>query len=293
MSEKAIKEKTTVGKTILLQDLGVFLFIASMAGASAITALSDQSLLAQHLILIFANLLIALLVVMRARIAGPVVTGLSILVFAIYKVYSYLANDTPVEWTAYLWFVILLMTLGGLTLFISLHSSIEAVNAILYQRIDELTVMDPVTGLENIRSMIRTLSRYMALSIRKGTDMGLMMIRLRYAQEIRKVLSTQQFNTLRHNMARIVEDLLRMEDRVFSMDEQGSMGVIYFSPENGALVVKNRIIEAIEKADLMPDLNEKSLRVEISIVYRQFDAAMGKDSVKYISDLEKEFAYEV
>jgi GGDEF domain-containing protein len=215
------------------------------------------------------------------------------LIFAAYKLYMRFAYAAAIEWTAFLWPVIVLGALGGMTLFISLFSVIEGVNGILNKRLDELTVMDPLTGLENMRSMIMSLKRYMALSRRNGTEMGLMLVRLRYADEIKKVLTRAQFGDLRHNIAITVQNALRLEDRVFSIDENGSLGIIYFSKEAGVTVVKSRVLSAVANKNMLPDLNEQALTVELSAVYKQYDASYGDDVMRYISDLEKEFAYEV
>ena len=284
-------QNTKTSRIFLFQDLGILLFMVAVLAASLITALSGSPLLYQHVALMMSIMLLAVLLGLRVRIGGMVVAGVSILLFAVYKLYYYFAYHTPIEWTAYLWPFIIVCALLGMTAFISYFSQIEGVNSILNVRLDQLTVMDPLTGLENNRSMITSLARYMALSERKGTEMGLMMIRLRYAEELKKVLTVPQFNELRHNLAVTVQDVIRMEDRVFSIDENGALAIIYFS--TGASFLKGRILTAVSNKNLLPDLNEQLLTVDLSIVYKQYDPELKKDAVRYVNEVEKEFAYEV
>ena len=288
-----MEKNVSVSRKILLQDLGILLFMISVAAAALITALGGRDMLYQNVAMMLAVLLSSVLLVMRAKVAGAVTAGLTMLVFAAYKLYMRFSYAAAIEWTAFLWPFIVLGALGGMTLFISLFSVIEGVNGVLNKRLDELTVMDPLTGLENMRSMVMSLKRYMALSRRNGTEMGLMMVRLRYADEIKKVLTRAQFGDLRHNIAITVQNALRLEDRVFSIDENGSLGIIYFSKEAGVTVVKSRVLSAVANKNMLPDLNEKALTVELSAVYKQYDTSYGDDVMRYISDLEKEFAYEV
>lgn len=288
-----METNTSTSRKVLLQDLGILLFILSLTGGAVITALGGKELLYQHIALLLAAMLTALLVVLRARTAGTIITAVSLLVFAVYKLYQRIAFRIPIEITALFWPVILLGTLGGTMLFISLYASIEGINGILNNRIEELTVMDPLTGMENMRSMISSLRRYMAFSERNGTGMGLMIVRLRYAEEIRKVLSRQQFNDLRAVLAGTVQDVLRVEDRVFSMDDAGTMGIIYFSEETGAPVVKSRIMNAVAGKDMLPGLVGQKLVVELSIVWKQYHKDLEKDAMRYIDEVESEFAYEV
>ena len=288
-----MKEGKINSRSILLQDLGVFLFMASIIGGSLIVALADRELLYQNVALLFGLFLVGLLIILRARTAGVIVSSVIILVFTIYKLYMRLAYLKPIEWTAFLWPLLIIATLAGMTLFVALLSTIEGVNSILNRRIDELTTIDPLTGLENLRSMVGSLKRYMALSERNGTFMGLMMVRLRYHEEIKKVLTARQFNDLRHILAETIANVLRMEDRVFTIDENGSIAIIYFGEDKGVSVVKSRILHAVEKQNMLPDLNEQMLTVELSIVHRHYDKSYSKDALRYISDVEKEFAYEV
>ena len=288
-----MREETINSKSILLQDLGVFLFMASIVSGSLIVALTGRELLYQNVAMLFGVFLVGLLIILRARTAGVIVSSVIILVFTIYKLYMRLAYLKPIEWTAYIWPLLVIATLAGMTLFVALLSTIEGVNSILNRRIDELTTIDPLTGLENLRSMVGSLKRYMALSERNGTFMGLMMVRLRYHEEIKKVLTTRQFNDLRHILAETIANVLRMEDRVFTMDENGSIAIIYFGEEKGVSVVKSRILNAVAKQNMLPDLNEQMLTVELSIVHRHYDKSYSKDALRYINDVEKEFAYEV
>ncbi len=288
MSEEKINSRS-----ILLQDLGVFLFMASIITGSLIVALGNKEFLYQNVALLFGIFLVGLLIILRARTAGIIVSSIIILVFTIYKLYMRLAYFKPIEWTAFLWPLLIIATLAGMSLFVALLSTIEGVNSILNRRIDELTTIDPLTGLENLRSLVGSLKRYMALSERNGTFMGLMMVRLRYHEELKKVLTTRQFNDLRHILAETITNVLRMEDRVFTIDENGSIAIIYFGEEKGVSVVKSRILHAVEKQNMLPDLNEQMLTVELSIVHRHYDKSYSKDALRYISDVEKEFAYEV
>ena len=288
-----MEETTGTSRKILLQDVGLLLMMICISVGAAITALGGDDLLGQHLAMLLGLFAVALLVVLRARITGTVAAAALILIFTVYKLYSYFVYETAFRWTDWIWPFLVIGTLGGTVLFISLYATVEGVNSVLNQRIDTLTVMDPLTGLENRRSMTRLLGRYMALSERNGLDMGLMLIRLRYAEELKKVLSRRQFNELRQNLASALEDTLRLEDRVFTIDDEGSFGIIYFSKVEGAPFIKNRILDTVSKRDMLHDMKEMVLRVELSIVYMQYDKEYGKDVLRFISEVEKEFAYEV
>ena len=288
-----MNENTSVSRQVLLQDIGLILFMFSMLAGCLITVIASKAYLTQNVIMLFGVFLTGFLASLRAKTASTIAAAVEILIFAVYKIYSYAAYHQAIELSAFLWPVLILASAFGMDLFISLFSNMEGINSILNRRIDELTVIDPLTGLENYRSLIQSLARYMALCERNGTDMGLMLVRLRYADELRKVLTARQFNELRYQLADTIQDTLRLEDRIFSTDEKGSIAIIYFSLPNGVDVIKRRIYDAVAKKNMLPDLNEQMLTVELSIVSRHYDKSLKKDSVRFITETEREFAYEV
>lgn len=288
-----MNENSSASRQVLLQDIGLILFMASLMAGSLITANSSKVYLIQNVIMLFGVFLTGFLMSLRARTASIVSASVEILIFAVYKIYRYAAYHQAIEFGAFLWPVLILASSFGMELFISLFSRMEGINSILNRRIDELTVIDPLTGLENYRSLVQSLARYMALCERNGTDMGLMLVRLRYADELRKVLSARQFNDVRYQIAETIQDTLRLEDRIFSTDEKGSIAIIYFSLPSGVDVIKRRIYEAVAKKDMLPDPNEATLTVELSIVSRHYDKSLKKDSVRFVTETEREFAYEV
>jgi K+-sensing histidine kinase KdpD len=164
------------GRSLLLQDIGMLLFLACLFISTMIVAFSPESLLTQNLIMLLLLFFTAVLAVFRAQYAAIVLTAFQIFAFTAYKLYLYFSERAQIEQTDYLWAFLLLGVLAGLILFIREYSATETANAILNQQLEELTVVDSLTGLENLRSLYFNLARTMSLSARNGTSMGLMLI---------------------------------------------------------------------------------------------------------------------
>lgn len=280
-------------REILFQDLGMLLYLVALFGGTLILGFSEETLRLQNAVMLLLAFLVALLVAFRMRVAAIICAALQILLFCAYKLYQYAAFHISIEYTAYAWPFLILAVLGGMHMFISMYASMETVNGMLNRRIDELTLLDSLTGLENLRSLYASLKRYMAHSQRHGTAMGLMLVQLRYPNEVRKVLSAQEFNILRSNMAQAVENVMRVEDRVFTMDDRGSIGIIYFSDPEGAPIIKRRVLAAVEGAPLLNETRRKTFTVEIKVVYKQYSPEYEQDALRFVADVTGEFAYEV
>jgi GGDEF domain-containing protein len=280
-------------RILLLQDIGMLLFLICLFVSTMIVALSPETLLTQNVLMLLVLFLSAVLIVFRAQYAAVVLTGFQILAFTAYKLYFYVSEHAAIEKTAYLWVFLLLGILAGLILFVREFSATEAANSILQQQVTELTVIEPLTGLENLRSMYSNLARTMALSSRNGTEMGLMLIKLRYLNELRGVLTRRGFENLRQRLAEIVQNTLRLEDRIFSIDQDGSIGVVYFCNADGASAIKRRLLNAVGQRNAFDGITDKPIRVEVRIASKQYDPSFGTDAIPFCRKVESELQYDV
>ncbi len=288
-----MNKKLIANRVALLQDIGMLLFLIALFIGTLITAVSPEELVLQNLLMLVALFLVVVLVMFRAQYAAVVVTAFAILAFAAYKLYSYFSAHTAIESTAYVWGFLLIAMLGGLSLFIREFSATELANSVLHTQIEELTVIDPLTGLDNLRSMYSDLARTMALCRRNGTDMGLMLVKLRYANELRGILSRKGYELLRGRVASIAQDTVRLEDRVYSIDKDGSLGIIYFCDSSGAAVVKRRLLEAYSQKESFSDITDKPIRVEMRIAYLEYENEMETNAIHFRTKVESELQYDV
>ncbi len=286
---------TRASGVLLRQDLGLLMFLFGLLGAAVLVSLSStDALRVQNMTLMLVLATVCMLAMMRAGTAAVIAAALEILFFTIYKLFDYAENGTPIETGAYWWPALIVVTVAGALLFIRGFSRIEQINGILNERVGELTVTDPLTGLQNLRGLYATLSRDMADAHRhEEMKFGLMMIRLRYADEIRKVLTRGEFDEVRIRIARIAEKTLRLEDEVFTIDDEGSVAVICITDEEGAAVVRDRLMSALTADGAFPAIRERTLRLDFSAVYRMYEMELNHDAMKYVELVENEFAYEV
>lgn len=280
-------------RSLLVQDIGMLLFLACLFVSTMIVAFSPESFLTQNLIMLLLLFFTAVLVVFRAQYAATVLTAFQILAFTAYKLYFYASEHAEIQKTDYLWVFLLLGVLAGLILFIREYSATETANAILNQQLEELTVVDPLTGLENLRSLYFNLARTMSLSARNGTDMGLMLIKLRYGNELKSILSRRGFEHLRQRLAEIVQNTLRLEDRIYSIDKDGSIGIIYFCDASGAQAIRNRLLNAIGQKDAFAGITDKPVRVEVRIAFAEYDPSFGTNAIPFFRKVESELQYDV
>ena len=84
-------------------------------------------------------------------------------------------------------------------------------------------LVDDVTELYNLRAMYRDAQMMTGYCVRNHLPISLMIIQMRYESELRGMLSHSRYIQLRKRLAELVMDSVRVEDKVYCIDEHGTM----------------------------------------------------------------------
>lgn len=281
-------------KTLILQqDFGLILALGCFFAGAFISGFMGESQYTQNLLLLTAQFMIALIAAFHAQTAAYIATAFTAILFSVYKIYNYTESGTDIKVTDFIWPFLLVGTLIGMTLFIAKSGQVEEEINKLQKDVKQLTVIDKVTGMDNLRSLYNTLPRFMSMGQRSKIDFGLMLIRLRYSTELQKILSEDEFDTLRRTIAQIIQNTLRMEDRIFSISEDGEFALIYFADTAGASVIKKRLLAAFDAKSAFQAIRDGAIRVDIQIVYQEYNEKLEHNALEYYRETENEFSYEV
>ena len=88
---------------------------------------------------------------------------------------------------SYLWLVIPGLAVLGMVLFIKGVNRLQLDNNILSKQVEDLIMIDPLTGFYNLRSMYMDIQTQISYSERNNTAITLMIIRPRYRKELKDV----------------------------------------------------------------------------------------------------------
>ncbi len=277
----------------IMQDLGILFLLICLFVASLITANAPESFTVQYVLLLLGLFLVILLAAYKVNYLATVCAGFEVLVFLVYKIYEASANNTSIIWTDYLWLFLPMLTLGAMLLFLRANTRIELANDVLREQVEELVMINPLTGLYNLRSLYNDLERDMAHAARHDLPLCLLILRLRYEAELRSILSKNSYEQLLQRLATIVEDLLRREDKVYSIDFSGSIGIILTSDKAGVEVVINRIKHSIAEKNAFAGITDKPIKVELAMGAFQFDKGIIRSAMEFKQRAEGEIQYDV
>lgn len=289
--------KNLIGNKIstdhVLQDLGILFLVICLFVASVITATAPESSTVVYIIMLIGLFLVVLLAAYKVNYLATVCTGFEVLVFLVYKIYNATSYGTSIILTDYVWLFLPMLVLGSMLLFLRANTSIELANDLLREQVDELVMINPLTGLYNLRSMYNDLERDMAYASRHDLPISLLVMRLRYEPELRSILSKSSYEQLLQRLAGIVEDLLRREDKVYSIDSSGAIGVILTCDKAGIEAVIARIRSNVSAKDAFAGITDKPIKVEVCFGACQYDKNTIHNAMEFKLRAEGEMQYDV
>lgn len=183
-----------------------------------------------------------------------------------YKLYSFYAVGETVYLTDYFVTVLPLLGSGAAALFSRSMRHVNAENKLLRRQVDEQVLVDDVTELYNLRAMYRDAQMMTGYCVR---------------------------NHLRKRLAELVMDSVRVEDKVYCIDEHGTMAILLTSNEANSAYVRSRIIEAVTKEDAFDGILERGTHIDLRFACKEYDEHFGKDMMAFKKAVESELAYDV
>ncbi|HEY5583982.1 MAG TPA: GGDEF domain-containing protein [Ruminiclostridium sp.] len=278
---------------ILLQDIGLLLFLISVFCCAVVIYIGGAELLLENSMMFFVVVVAIILITFSIDIAAFIVVASQIICYTAYKLFYLYESGSVINAASYAWLILPIAVVGSMKLFCLGRNHLELENAILKQQVEDLVMVDTLTGLYNLRSFYYDIDRQIRYTRRNKLPLTLMIIQLRYAQELNKVLSKTNYDKLKQRLAEISGDTLRVEDRQYSIDKDGSLAVILTCDEKGGVLVGNRIRSMICEKSAFDKIINSSIKVDVQVAFVQYNEEMGNDVVYFKKCVEKELQYDV
>lgn len=295
-----MKGETSINKKIrktnlkmLKQDIGLLIFLAGILGTTFLLSESSGTEYMENLVMFLILCGEVILAAYKFRNIAIVLGGVQTCFYSIYKIYQGVLEGQKISYLSFAWLVLPMICILAMIWFTSVTYETEVMTEILEKQIEEQILTDRVTGLYNLKSMYMDLERQMAFCKRNNLPLSLMVVELRYEQELRGILSVSQYEDLLRTYAEILEDSIRLEDRIYAIDEKGGIGIICTCNKPGAEIMKKRIVMNLSDPDKFRDILGRGIRVEVKTGIFEYDQAVVANSIDLKKRAENELQYDV
>ncbi len=292
-SEKSAGKRKGDGKVISY--IGIGLMLLSFILAVVVTNSTGSDYFAENLIMTVVMAAAVVITVSGYVTISVVVAAVATVVFVGLKVYHIITDRQDFPPVSFLWVILPAMCVVGCAFYVKRYSPLTLENALLKKQIAELVMIDPVTGLYNLRSLFMDIQTQISYAERNNSPISLMIIRLRYPAEMKKVLKTNQYEKVVKRLSLLLVDTVRLEDRVYSIDENGGFGIILTCDREGTRIVEGRLRKKLDDPKWFAGITDKQqIRTEVRIGYLQYDKSKyNRNANEFKDDVEQEVSYDL
>ncbi|MGM9603566.1 MAG: GGDEF domain-containing protein [Faecousia sp.] len=278
----------------LLEDVGLLFFLAGLLAAALLVSFADSDVTRMENLIMFLVLSGAvILAAFRFHYLAVILSAVQTCFYAAYKIYVGFMVGGGISIVSYAWLFVPMLTVVSMVVFMRSTYQAEVIAEMLEKQLRDQVMVDRVTGLYNLKSMYIDLERQIAFSKRNVLPLSLIILELRYKDELTSILTSAQFDALRVTLARLLEDSIRLEDRLYALDEEGRMGIICTCSKDGAELIKSRLINKLEKTDQFRGILNRALRVEIRVGIYEYQEGAVENAIDLKKKAENEMQYDV
>lgn len=291
---KEVKNTTSSQKNNVGQIVGICLVMFSFVLAAMVSSITGGDFMPENLLMTVVIAVCVIMAILSYVTISIVLGAISIVAFTAYKIYS-LVSYGDVMPISFAWVILPVMAVGGIVLFLNSNTKLAIENAILKKQISELVMMDSVTGLYNLRSMFMDIQTQISYSERNDIPFSLMIIRLRYPLEMKKVLKQNEYEKVVKQLSLLLVDTVRLEDKVYCIDDNGGFGIILTCDREGTKIVEKRLRGKLEDPKWFEGVSAKhKVRAEVKVGYLQYDKnKYNRNASSFKDEVEEEVDYDI
>ena len=187
----------------------------------------------------------------------------------------------------------LIFVVVGSVLYVNGQKKLQTENALLKRQVEELIMIDPLTNLYNLRSMFMDIQTQVSFAERNNQHISLMVIKLKYHEQLKKVLNQNQYEQVLVKVSKYVVDTVRLEDRVYAIDDIGSLAIILTTDALGCKSVVMRLRNKLDNTEAFMDIASQPIRVEVKIGYLEYNKEeFQRDARLFLSKVEEEASFD-
>ncbi|BCN29938.1 GGDEF domain-containing protein [Anaeromicropila herbilytica] len=278
----------------LTQDIGLLLLLTCIFIGALTVGNASSDMFIESLVMLIGVFLAILFAGYKLTSLAVVSSGFQIIVYTAYRLFLAYSSYGRIPLVCYIWILLPLTSVGAMLLFIKGNKDTERENERLAKQVEDYVMINALTGLYNLRSLYNDLKKQIAYAERNKVSLSLMIIELRDEAELRNILSRTNYEAVIQRLAFLVGESIRLEDRIYSIDNKGTIAILLTCNKEGSDFVSKRIRQKLSEQNAFEQVKNRSIRVEVRIACLEYDKEVyGDDIIQYKQKVESELQYDV
>ncbi|MFF2886829.1 diguanylate cyclase domain-containing protein [Paenibacillus sp. NPDC057967] len=270
-----------------------FMLLFAACFVSVVFTARDPDLYLQNIIFLNVAFLIAIITYFTTVTTGLILNILFIFGYGTFTLYQTVIVGGLIGSQNYFWLIMTpVFTLA--TWMITMSSKrLQAENEELLKNNSSLATVDANTSLKNTLSFQNDATIFMALSLRYEIPLTLLVIQVKYWDEIKRMISEDQLTEAIQDMSKLSQTSIRTNDALYMLNrEHPTWGMLLFTDRPGAQMVIDRLKRRVDELNEMESEKYKvSLNLKIGAI--QYERESIPTPLDFIAQAKKQLEYDV
>lgn len=225
-------------------------------------------------------------------IVGLITSSIVIFVYDSYIFYINLIKGIEIQTISYLWMISIPVFSFTIGRFGNCISTLQQSNLTLRNNYKNLVTIDKETGLGNIKLFYMNLEKEMSKTRRHKAPLTLMLIKVSYYKEIKRILGELKTNKLLKDITEAIISSTRSEDERYTIEGDTLAIIMPNTNSYGAAIVKNRIKDGIRDLNLKLNEDKDYVNIDVKIAFVEYRDDI-KTSLEFKILAQEELQYDV
>ncbi|WP_028543733.1 diguanylate cyclase domain-containing protein [Paenibacillus taiwanensis] len=273
---------------------GAFLFWFVITFICVVFMVGDPNRYLVNIIFLNVAFLIAIVTYFTTVTTGLMMNIVFIFGFGTFTLYQTVVEGGVIGVHNYFWLVMTpiftvtawMMTLG--------NRRLQNENEQLKKKNTSLATMDETTDLKNARSFQKDATIFMALSTRYQIPLTLLVVKVKYWDELKRMVSEEQMSEMIYDLSKLSETSIRMNDSLYMLNaDNPTWGLLLFTDRDGANVVIDRLKEKVAAFNTVEFAGKYKIELNLNIGAIEYQPDKVPTPLDFIVQARKQLEYDV
>lgn len=282
-----------VNRSSLLSDIAFLALLVLCNVCVAFTA-GDPNRYVENLI--FLNLAFFFVVVtyFTTVTAGLILNIVFIFGYGTYILYETVTRGETIGVSTYFWLIMTPVLTVVIWLFTTATRQLQAENDELQKQRSRLATLDERTDLKNSIAFRKDASVFAGISTRYDIPLTLLVIKVKYWNEIRPLIGDEQLAEAIIDVSKISQASIRTNDALYLLDkEDATWGLLLFTDRDGVKVVMERIKQSLEEFNTRDFAQKYKVDLSLKMGAVQYQEDTIHSPIDFIVQAKKQLEYDV
>lgn len=273
---------------------GAFLLLFIACFITIVFMAADPNRYIQNIIFLNVAFLIAVVTYFTTVTTGLILNILFVFGYGTFTLYQTVVQGGAISTQSYFWLVMTPIFTLLTWMFTSASRQLQLENEQLKKANASLATMDERTNLKNSLSFQNDAKIFMALSVRYNIPLTLLVIGVKYWDEIRRMISEEHLMEAVHEISKVSQTSIRTNDALYLFNKDTpTWGMLLFTDRPGADFVIERLRKRVDELNQGEYAEKYRVELVLKIGAIEYNRETIPTPLDFIVQAKKQLQYDV